>query len=236
MGKKLAIRGHESRGNEVIEILETMGGHATVIKKISNETDKVFFISDNENCFYRKSIRFIPDSSKEIEEFKPVEYWTIDANLTDLKKKSISTRFYGTKSKRVKPKNQKEANSILEAVKDGEFKVYEIKKGTKKRVPLPPFITSTLQQDASRKLGIRPERAMKIAQELYEGINIPGYGSTGLITYMRTDSLRISNDANDIHVINLEQTVELIDSAYAYIKEQATQGKTFLFVGTIEVI
>ena len=69
MGKKLALRGHESRGKEVIKILEMMGGHATVINKISNETDKVFFISDNENCFYRKSIRFIPDSSKEIEEF-----------------------------------------------------------------------------------------------------------------------------------------------------------------------
>ena len=69
MSKRLAIRGHSTHGNEVIEILEMMGGHATIIKEISNETDKVFFISDNENCFYRKSIRFIPDSSKEIEEF-----------------------------------------------------------------------------------------------------------------------------------------------------------------------
>lgn len=69
MGKKLAIKGHPTRGKEVIELLEMMGGHATIINKISNETDKAFFISDYENCFYRKSIRFIPDSSKEMEDF-----------------------------------------------------------------------------------------------------------------------------------------------------------------------
>lgn len=141
--------------------------------------------------------KIIVEREEEIESFKPVEYWTIDAELTDLKKKKITTRFYGTKTKRIKIKSEKEAQAILSAIDGNEFKVCEIKKGKKNRVPAPPFITSTLQQEAARKINFQSQKTMKIAQELYEGINlgIEFGGVQGLITYMRTDSLRISDEA-----------------------------------------
>ncbi len=141
--------------------------------------------------------KIIVEREEEIESFKPVEYWTIDAVLTDLKKKHVTTRFYGSKAKKIKIKSQREADEILNAVRGGEFKVCEIKKGTKTRAPAPPFITSTLQQEAARKFNFQSQKTMKIAQELYEGINLGAEfgGVQGLITYMRTDSLRISEEA-----------------------------------------
>ena len=141
--------------------------------------------------------KIIVEREQEIKEFEPVEFWTIDATLTDNKRKNIATRFYGTKNRKTKLKNEKEANAVLEAVKNGEFKVYEIKKGTKTKLPAPPFITSTMQQEASRRFGFQSQKTMKIAQELYEGINLGAEfgGVQGLITYMRTDSLRISQEA-----------------------------------------
>lgn len=141
--------------------------------------------------------KIIVEREKEIQAFKPDEFWTIDVVLTDSKRKNISSRYYGTKSRKVKLKNEKDAATVLNAIKDGEFKVYDIKKGTKSRVPAPPFITSTMQQEASRKFNFQSQKTMKLAQELYEGINLGSEfgGVQGLITYMRTDSLRISQDA-----------------------------------------
>jgi DNA topoisomerase-1 len=141
--------------------------------------------------------KIIVEKEQEIQAFKPVEYWTIDAILTDGKRKNISARFYGSKTKRIKLKNEKESANILEAVKGGEFSVYDIKKGSKKRLPSPPFITSTLQQEASKKYNFQSQKTMKLAQELYEGINLGAElgGVQGLITYMRTDSLRVSDEA-----------------------------------------
>ena len=91
--------------------------------------------------------------------------------------------------------NEEEAGKIVSALEGAEYKVSELKKGTRKKQPAPPFITSTLQQAASRKLGFTGQRTMRIAQQLYEGVDVPGVGTTGLITYMRTDSLRISEEA-----------------------------------------
>ncbi len=141
--------------------------------------------------------KIIVEKEQEIQAFKPVEYWTIDATLTDGKRKNISARFYGSKSKRIKLKNQKDSFAILDAVKGGEFRVCDIKKGSKKRLPSPPFITSTLQQEASKKYNFQSQKTMKLAQELYEGINLGAElgGVQGLITYMRTDSLRVSEEA-----------------------------------------
>ncbi len=141
--------------------------------------------------------KIIVEREQEIKAFKPVEFWTIDALLSDNKRKNICARFYGTKTKKTKLKSEKDATEILEAIKGGEFKVSDIKKGTKVKAPAPPFITSTLQQEAARKFGFQSQRTMKIAQELYEGINLGAElgGVQGLITYMRTDSLRISQEA-----------------------------------------
>ena len=141
--------------------------------------------------------KIIVEREEEIKRFKPVEFWTVDANLIDSKRKSVSARFYGTKTKKLTLKSENETNEILEAVKNGEFKVHEIKKGKKTKLPAPPFITSTLQQEASRKFNFQSQKTMKLAQELYEGINLGAElgGVQGLITYMRTDSLRISQEA-----------------------------------------
>ncbi|MBQ8738122.1 MAG: type I DNA topoisomerase [Clostridia bacterium] len=141
--------------------------------------------------------KIIVEREREIQAFKPTEYWTIDAVLSMDDKKTVEAHFYGNKTKKIKIKNQKEADAILEAVKGNPFNVYDIKKGTKSRAPMPPFTTSTLQQDAARKLGFQSQKTMKIAQELYEGIDVGAEhgGVQGLITYMRTDSLRISEEA-----------------------------------------
>ena len=140
-------------------------------------------------------LRLIVDREKEIKAFVPSEYWTIDANfLKDGKKFSAS--YYGTADgKKKEISNEAEANAILEDLKNGEYKVENVKHGTRTLQPAPPFNTSTMQQEASRKLGYDGKRTMRIAQVLYEGVDVPGKGTTGLITYMRTDSLRISEEA-----------------------------------------
>jgi DNA topoisomerase-1 len=138
------------------------------------------------------AVKMIVDRENEIRNFMPDEYWTIEAKLfKDLKKNGFVSKFYGTKNgKKVAISNETEANKILDSIKDSDYKVTDIKKGERKKSPAPPFITSTLQQEASRKLNFTSKRTMKAAQELYEGVN-----DTGLITYMRTDSLRISEEA-----------------------------------------
>ena len=141
------------------------------------------------------AVRMIVDRENEIRAFNPEEYWSLDGKFTLPGRKVLSASFYGDETGKIELKNEAETDAIMKRLEGAEYYISSLKNGTRKKNPAPPFITSTLQQEASRKLGIRPERAMKIAQELYEGINIPGYGMTGLITYMRTDSLRISEEA-----------------------------------------
>lgn len=140
-------------------------------------------------------LRLIVDREKEIKAFIPEEYWTIDATLVKDRKK-FTVSLYGTADgKKINVANESEANIILAAVESGVFKVESIKNGTKTLQPAPPFNTSTMQQEAARKLGFDGKRTMRVAQALYEGVDVPGKGTTGLITYMRTDSLRISEEA-----------------------------------------
>ena len=142
------------------------------------------------------ALRLIVEREREIEKFDPQEYWSIDAKLASGRKTFVA-KLYGNKDGRKIEliANETEASSIVESLNDAEYEVTEIKKGKRNRQPAPPFITSTLQQEASRKLGFTGQRTMRIAQQLYEGVEIPGVGVTGLITYMRTDSLRISEEA-----------------------------------------
>ena len=141
------------------------------------------------------AVRMIVDRENEIRAFNPEEYWSLEGKFTLPGRKVLNASFYGDETGKLELKNEAETDAIIKRLEGAEYYISSLKNGTRKKNPAPPFITSTLQQEASRKLGIRPERAMKIAQELYEGINIPGLGSTGLITYMRTDSLRISEEA-----------------------------------------
>ena len=138
--------------------------------------------------------RIIVDREEEIRAFVPQEYWTVDAALETPAGESITARFYGDKNGKIALSNEDEANAVVAASKKSDFVVSEVKRTTKQRQPSPPFTTSTLQQEASRKLNFQSGRTMKAAQELYEGIDLgPEFGGVqGLITYMRTDSVRVS--------------------------------------------
>lgn len=140
------------------------------------------------------AVRMIVDRENEIRAFNPEEYWSIDAKFLH-SGKVINAALVSDENGKVELKNKAQADSYLDRVTDADYEVTSLKKGTRKKSPAPPFITSTLQQEASRRLGMRPERTMKVAQTLYEGVNISSMGSVGLITYMRTDSLRISEEA-----------------------------------------
>lgn len=138
--------------------------------------------------------RLVVEREEEIENFKPEEYWTLEAVF----KKDVQefkAKFYGDKKGKIELKNQDQVQKIEEKIKNKEFKVVKIKVSEKKKSPPPPFITSTLQQEASRKLRFTPAKTMAVAQMLYEGVEIKGEGSVGLITYMRTDSTRVSEEA-----------------------------------------
>lgn len=144
------------------------------------------------------ALRIIVDRENEIRKFKPEEYWSIDAKFIPKgSRKSFSATLYSDANGKIKIQNQEQADKIEADLQDAEYIVTKVRKGTRKKSPAPPFITSTLQQEASRKLGFQSRRTMRVAQELYEGVDIQGMGATGLITYMRTDSLRISNVAID---------------------------------------
>ena len=140
--------------------------------------------------------KLVVDREREIEAFLPKEYWTITANLADKNsKKTIVARFYGINGKKKEISSADEANKINEMVKDALFEVVSADYQEKQQQPSPPFTTSTLQQEASRKLSFTSRRTMAAAQQLYEGVSVPSMGTLGLITYMRTDSLRITPDA-----------------------------------------
>ena len=139
--------------------------------------------------------RLVVDRENEIRAFQAREYWTLDVKL-DLQGKpgSFTARYWGEDKKR-ELENEEQALEIIRAVTDKDFVVTNVKKAEKKRSAAPPFTTSTLQQEASRKLGFTPKRTMAVAQQLYEGVDVAGEGTLGLITYMRTDSLRLSDEA-----------------------------------------
>ena len=140
--------------------------------------------------------RMVVDREEEIKNFVSQEYWLLDASLSRGDDGgSFTARFFGRGGKKLELHSREEVDAVIGAVKDRPFLVSSVKRGEKQRSPAPPFITSTLQQEASRRLSMTPRRTMSIAQQLYEGVEISGRGSIGLITYMRTDSLRLSDEA-----------------------------------------
>lgn len=154
------------------------------------------------------AVKLICDRDSEIQDFIPEEYWSIKA-IIDKDKELFEANYYGEiidgKESKVELKTKLDVDNVLKDIDKKNFSVNDVKKGTKRRNPYPPYTTSTLQQDASKKLGFTTKKTMIIAQQLYEGIDIKGQGSLGLITYMRTDSIRISTEA--------------VQSASLYIKE-----------------
>ncbi|HBM80943.1 MAG TPA: type I DNA topoisomerase, partial [Clostridiaceae bacterium] len=154
------------------------------------------------------AVKLICDREKEIDDFVPKEYWTISVTLA--KKDSIQTfeaNFYGDAKGKIELTDSEQCDKIIGTVKKGNFIVKKVKRGQKKKYPSPPFITSTLQQEAYKKLGFSTKKTMAVAQQLYEGIDIKGEGTLGLITYMRTDSTRIANEA-------IAEAREYISSSY----------------------
>lgn len=142
------------------------------------------------------ALRLIVDREEEIGKFVPEEYWTIDALLSaPPSKKGFKASYTGDENGKAELKNRADTEKVLARLDGAEFTVASVKKGVRKKQPSPPFITSTLQQEASKKLGFTAKRTMKIAQELYEGVDVEDIGTVGLITYMRTDSLRISEES-----------------------------------------
>jgi len=140
--------------------------------------------------------RLICDREEEIENFVPEEYWTVIANLEKKNSgPSFEAKLYGTLDDKIELRNEEQVKEVLKQLEGKDFIVYKVKKTEKKKMPAPPFTTSTLQQEAVRKLGFPTKKTMTIAQQLYEGIEVKGHGAMGLVTYIRTDSTRISDEA-----------------------------------------
>ena len=153
------------------------------------------------------AVKLIVDREEEIEKFIPEEYWNIYATLSKEKdKKEFEARFYGKDGKKQDIHSKEDVEEILSNIKNKKYRVDDIKKSEKKRTPAPPFTTSTMQQEASRKLGFTLKKTMSVAQSLYEGVKVPEKGVVGLITYMRTDSTRISEEARSAakkHIVSV---------------------------------
>lgn len=168
------------------------------------------------------ALRLIVDREEEIRAFTPEEYWSLDAKFTaPSSRRSFSASFVGDETGKVKITCQETADALLARLENASYTVQSVKKGTRRRQPAPPFTTSTLQQEGSRKLGFQGKRTMKVAQELYEGMEVKGYGAMGLITYMRTDSLRISEEARAEGNAYIEETF-----GKAYLPEKPRYYKT----------
>ena len=165
--------------------------------------------------------RMVVDREEEINSFVKEEYWLLDAVLSRTDGGSFTARFFGKGEKKQDLKCREDVDAVIDATKGKDFTVSAVKRGEKQRSPAPPFITSTLQQEASRRLSMTPRRTMSIAQQLYEGVEIAGQGSVGLITYMRTDSLRLSEEA-------LSAARSFIGERYgsAYLPSQPRRYKT----------
>jgi DNA topoisomerase-1 len=159
------------------------------------------------------AVSLVVDREKQIQNFKPEEYWSIDAKMTaPSSKKQFAASFYGIEGKKTELHSKEETDDILKRTENADYTVTDVKKSVRKKSPAPPFTTSTMQQEASKKLGFAAAKTMKNAQTLYEGVDIEGMGAVGLITYMRTDSLRISDEART--------------AAYKYIEE--AYGKKYV--------
>lgn len=144
------------------------------------------------------AVRLIVDREKEVKEFVPQEYWSIDAKFTaPSSRKVFAAKLSAIDGKKAELSNKEETDEVLKRLENAVYTVIDVKKRVTRKQPAPPFITSTLQQEASKRMGFQAKRTMKAAQELYEGVEIEGMGAVGLITYMRTDSLRISDEARD---------------------------------------
>lgn len=162
------------------------------------------------------AVRIIVDREEEIRSFVSTEYWTIDGKFhTSGSKKLFSAKLSEVDGKKAELRDKKSADSVLKRLENAEYTVSAIKKSQRKKQPSPPFTTSTLQQEASKRLSFQARRTMKAAQELYEGVEVAGMGAVGLITYMRTDSLRISDEAKTA-------AAELIKNVYGaeYLPEK----------------
>lgn len=160
--------------------------------------------------------RLICDREDEIENFQPEEYWSINARLAKMKEPgTFDAKFFGSVEHKIELKTQDQVENIVNQLHNADFIVKKIKKGDKKRTPAPPFTTSTLQQEASRKLGFSTKKTMMVAQQLYEGIDIKNVGAVGLVTYIRTDSTRVSTEAQS-------EAVEYLKGKYgeAYIPKE----------------
>ncbi|MGN1101440.1 MAG: DNA topoisomerase, partial [Huintestinicola sp.] len=159
------------------------------------------------------AVKMIVDREKQINSFKPEEYWSIEAKLTaPSSKKQFDAFFTGIGQDKTELHNQSDSDSVLDRIKNAEFKVTDVKKSIRRKSPVAPFTTSTMQQEASKKLGFQTSKTMRTAQQLYEGVDVEGLGAVGLITYMRTDSLRVSDEARA--------------AAYEYIEK--TYGKNYI--------
>ena len=143
------------------------------------------------------ALRLICDREQEIDAFIPKEYWSLDAVLNvSGEKKPLTAKFYGKKKEKIEIHSQEELNAIMDALKDAAYQIVDIKTGERTRKAPVPFTTSTLQQEASKQLNFSTQKTMRLAQQLYEGVDIQGLGTVGLITYLRTDSIRISEEAD----------------------------------------
>mgnify|MGYP000074512935 CR=1 FL=1 len=170
------------------------------------------------------AVKLIVDREKEIEDFIPEEYWNIIAKLLDEEsKKEFEAKLVGKNNKKLEIHSKEEVDEILDNIKDAKFIVKDVKKGERKRNPAPPFTTSTMQQEASRKLNFSLKKTMSVAQTLYEGVKIPEKGTVGLITYMRTDSTRISEEARKVakEVVEATYGSEYYENRYYKTKADA---------------
>jgi DNA topoisomerase-1 len=167
------------------------------------------------------ALRLIVEREREIQKFEKKEYWTLDAHLHAAKAPAFDARFLGVNGEKQEINNEEESKRIVEALEAAAWAVNTVKRAERRRNPQPPFTTSKFQQDASRKLGMTVKRAMMVAQRLYEGVELGSEGTVGLITYMRTDSVRVSNDA-------LVEVRTLIDRDFGkpFMPEQPNAYKT----------
>lgn len=152
------------------------------------------------------ALRLICDREGEIREFIPEEYWTLGAKLKDAHGKGFEAKFYGKGETKTELANEAETNEVLDGLKGKDFAVTDVKTGSRQKKPVAPFTTSTMQQEASKHLNMATQKTMMIAQQLYEGVNVKGEGTVGLVSYIRTDSFRISDEAYEAAVAFIKET------------------------------